>query len=277
MSLVIVALASKHRKESLLAPAFESLLGWTLEVADFDTDSLGTFTGDVPRLLSPMETVLAKARAGALALGVSQGLASEGTIGPHPAIPFVTVTRELVAFVDIATGVQVVESVVSSNIHAISETWSEGTSLPSLAERADFPRHAVIVRTAGSEGPVIVKGIRSSEKLAQAIELCRRAGEGSDVVIETDYRAMECPSRQAIIHECAWKLARRLTQTCSRCGTRGWGVVDVEFGVECGGCHTISPGAIRADIEGCAGCDFRVVLPRETKSIDPAWCNVCNP
>ncbi len=277
MSLEIVALASKHRKESLLGPAFESLLGWTVELADFDTDSLGTFTGDVPRLLSPMETVLAKARAGALGRGVSRGLASEGTIGPHPAIPFVTVTRELVAFVDVATGHQVVESVVSSDIHALSETWSEETSLQSLAQRADFPRHAVIVRTAGFAKPVIVKGIRSPEKLAEAIDLCRRAGGGSDVVIETDYRAMECPSRQAIIEDCAWKLASRLTRLCPRCETRGWGVVDFQFGVPCGACGSISRDAIRADIEGCEGCDHRVALPRESASIDPARCDVCNP
>lgn len=277
MSSGIVALASKHGKQHQLAPAFESLCGWTLQVADFDTDSLGTFSGDVPRLLPPMETVVAKARAGAQLLGLGKGLASEGTIGPHPAVPFVTVTREFVAFVDTATGHELVETIVSSDIHAISETWSEETSLQSLALRADFPRHAVIVRTRGPAGPLIHKGVRSVEHLGEAIEQCRRAGHGNEVVIETDFRAMVCPSRQAIIEECAWKLARRLTQLCPRCGTRGWGVVDVELGVPCSACGVISLDGVRADIEGCPGCDYRVALPRNNQSIDPARCDVCNP
>ena len=97
-------MVTKHGKLAQLEPAFAQLPQWQLELAEvdnkvFDTDTFGTFNGEIPRTLSPKQTVIAKARAGAEMTGCDFAIASEGTIGPHPAFPFVTADHELLAFV----------------------------------------------------------------------------------------------------------------------------------------------------------------------------------
>ena len=82
------SLATKHAKERAIARPFRFALG--LEVSappDLDTDTLGTFTGEVPREGTPLEVCERKARLGMKVTGRSLGLASEGSFGPHPVIP----------------------------------------------------------------------------------------------------------------------------------------------------------------------------------------------
>ncbi|MDP3559480.1 MAG: hypothetical protein Q8R79_03910 [Legionellaceae bacterium] len=56
-----VLLASKHNKEQVIEPVFREQLSCNLYVSDIDTDQFGTFTGEVPRSLSPHETCILKA------------------------------------------------------------------------------------------------------------------------------------------------------------------------------------------------------------------------
>ncbi len=83
-----VAPATKHRKELALAPAFREHLQATLVVPNLDTDALGTFSGEVPREGTALETAPRKCRLGMQAADLPRGLASEGSLGPHPLIPF---------------------------------------------------------------------------------------------------------------------------------------------------------------------------------------------
>ena len=135
VKLAHVAFATRHGKETQLRAAFSEVLSWHIDVAAVDTDLFGTFTGDVPRRLSPRETALAKARRGAEALGLARGLGSEGTIGPHPGIPFLTANHEILAFIDRDEGFELVESVTSTDILAVSESWSPELSLEELGVR----------------------------------------------------------------------------------------------------------------------------------------------
>ena len=55
------AMLTQHDKTRLIAPALNSL-GWQLtELSSFDTDALGSFSGEQPRFMSPYECVLRKA------------------------------------------------------------------------------------------------------------------------------------------------------------------------------------------------------------------------
>ena len=92
-------LATKHDKLPLVAPPLAAVGREVLAVA-VDTDRLGTFTGEIPRPGSPRDTAIAKARLAMAATGSSLGLASEGSIGPHPATPLLTVDVELLVLVD---------------------------------------------------------------------------------------------------------------------------------------------------------------------------------
>jgi hypothetical protein len=277
VKLVDVALATRHGKERQLRAAFSDVLGWNISVAAIDTDSFGTFTGDVPRSMSPRETALAKARRGAEALGLARGLGSEGTIGPHPGIPFVTAAHEIIAFVDRDEGFELVESVVSTDVLAVSEPWTPELSLEELGGRAGLPAHGLIVRTVGSSLAKIHKGLTTLEGLRQAIAECQSSDPGAQIQVESDFRAMMSPTRQAVIETCAWKLANRLARLCPECSCPGWGLVGYEYGATCGGCGAPSSDVASADIEGCARCDYRVVAPRPVVQVNPAQCDVCNP
>lgn len=272
-----VALATMHGKEDQIGPELKAILGWCVEVADIDTDQLGTFTGDIPRQLSPRDTAIRKAYLGAEKLGLAKGMGSEGTIGPHPSVPFLTVNRELIGFVDREHGIELVESSVSGDIWAFSEVWKSSTNVRELAERSGLPTHGLIVRTTESENPLIRKGITNVAELERAIKDCRSREGASDIVIESDFRAMMSPTRQATIRACATKIAKRLRRECDRCKAPGWGDVDVEYGVSCQLCGELSFEHVSASIEGCVRCDYRQRVSRPDSFIDPSHCSFCNP
>lgn len=61
----IPALATMHGKEKAIAPAFKRHLGMSVLPCDFiDTDAFGTFTGEIVRQATPLETAIAKAKLG---------------------------------------------------------------------------------------------------------------------------------------------------------------------------------------------------------------------
>ncbi|MEP6836483.1 MAG: DUF6671 family protein, partial [Bradyrhizobium sp.] len=94
-------LATMHRKEAVIAPALLSGVGLLVAATPgLDTDQLGTFSGEVPREGAILEVAVRKARLGMSATGLPLGIASEGTFGPHPAIPFMPAGMELLVFVD---------------------------------------------------------------------------------------------------------------------------------------------------------------------------------
>jgi hypothetical protein len=105
-----VALATKHGKLDQLLPAFESLGNFDLVLAEIDTDAFGTFSGETPRLYSPLETAIAKAKAGAAKLDLDYGIASEGTIAPNPAIPWATIDHELLVLVCLSRDITIHET-----------------------------------------------------------------------------------------------------------------------------------------------------------------------
>lgn len=131
-------LATRHGKLECIGPPLEEL-GLVVAVIDVDTDVLGTFTGEFPRTSSPLETAIAKARLGMAATGVPLGLASEGSFGPHPAVPWITVDREIVVLVDDRRGLVVAGVASSTDVVAASMTLGPSQDLAPLVERADLP------------------------------------------------------------------------------------------------------------------------------------------
>jgi hypothetical protein len=272
-----VAFATMHGKEKLVAPILQRELGWSVRVADLNTDLFGTFSGEIPRSLSAHDTVVEKARRGALHAGLALGIASEGSIGAHPHIPFLDADVELMALVDVERNLQLVVSHIGPGVVALREVWTSTTDLEDIGVRADLPNHAVIVRKGEGRSLWARKGIRSVGELGVAIAEARHEGPAGDVVIESDFRAMMSPSRQANIVACATALASRVATVCPSCDTWGWGVVGVKRGMPCKGCGGVVEGAVRADILGCVACPHTKEIAREHAAVDPAHCETCNP
>ena len=271
-------LSTKHDKLPLIGPAIERAVGLRVDAVAVDTDTLGTFTGDIPRLRTPLETAVAKARLGMSITGQELGIASEGSIGPDPAVPFVIADRELVVLVDDDAGIVVWETHSSWDIVTATATVSPEENLEAFIRQARFPGHKLIVRP--NNGPVhpIRKGISTLGELTIAIKDCAAVAIDGLALVETDLRAHACPSRRAVIANAAERLARRIAARCTRCGAPGWGQVDVLVGVPCANCGT-DVARVRAEIDGCTACEHRETRPiisLETYG-DPGECPNCNP
>lgn len=271
------ALATRHGKEKLFAPAFREKFNAQISLANIDTDSFGTFSGEIERTKSPSETAIAKALAAAKDLDIKFGLANEGAIGPHPQAPFVTADMEWVAFVDLQNNVQLVESIVSSEIVAIREKWSEQFDLDQLATLADLPSHSLIAKAGQKPDFWVRKGLKTLDQLSNAIREFQALGWSTDLVFESDFRAMESPSRQENISQAIQKLISRLGTSCPSCAFYGFGQVGYDLGVECSACGELVENFIRAEKHGCLSCSEVVTIERGVTKVDPAQCNFCNP
>lgn len=271
----VATLASRHDKDHAIAPVFQRRLQLTLDVAAIDTDAFGTFAGEIPRADTPLNTAIAKARAGMRESRRSLGIASEGTIGADPLFPFITSDIETIVFLDDVRNITISETIRSTDIVAIRETVTADTDLPSLLERADFPLHGLIVRRAKpAQGP-IHKGITDEQALITAILEC--SSIDGTAIVESDLRANYSPSRMRNIRLCAGQLAERIATPCPECASPGWGRVEPTRGVPCSACETVVDSAVRADVYGCTSCPAFLEVPRSEQTVDPRWCPACNP
>ena len=270
-------IATKHEKGKIVAPIFKDVLGLQVSECNLDTDILGTFTGEIERKQSPRETVLIKARLGIEQTGEAIGIASEGSIGADPFIPFINSDFEMMAFVDEDLDLEIVESIRSTDIVTAVKSVHGQEDLTEFLQRADFPRHNLIVRTKQTPTKFCIKGIDDEYSLRKAIEAVQKEDPENIAVIESDLRAHCTPSRQKIICELTSKLANRLKQLCPQCNCPGWGVVTHIKGVQCSGCKRVSPEAIKQEVLGCSKCMYEEDGKVIAEAIDPARCDWCNP
>ena len=85
----------------MIAPILEKELGVNCFVDEtFDTDALGTFTGEVERELDPISTAREKCLRAMKINNCDLGIASEGSFGPHPSMFFVNADDEFLIFID---------------------------------------------------------------------------------------------------------------------------------------------------------------------------------
>jgi hypothetical protein len=274
-------LATQHGKEAAIAPPLLATLGLqVLTAPGIDTDTLGTFTGEIPRAGNMQEAAIAKARLGMAATGLPLGLASEGSYGPHPHIPFVPGGVELLVLVDDERQIVVSEQLIEDRPvyeHALSAGIDE---LAHFIERIRFPDHAVIARAAKprADGTMIHKGLRSRAELAQAVRECAAVSLDGQTLVQTDMRAHMNPTRMAALGRLASAFARRLATTCPACELPGFGQVGVETGLPCAECGEATSMVLRL-IWGCVGCAHREgrERPDGLTHADAGRCPACNP
>jgi len=262
-----VLLASPHGKERAMARPFRLGLGLELVVADqIDTDDFGTFTGERPRPADAATTCRLKAEAALDATGASLGLASEGSFGPHPAIPFLPLAIEWMTFVDRRRNLVISERLEGPPTNFSHSVIAAGADPSSWLERIGFPADAVMVRPhrgdphPSAPGP-IVRGLHCPQALEQAIRGAAALSADGLALVETDMRAHRNPTRMASIRRLAFALVRRIRTPCPCGGSPGWGLLSREPGLPCGWCGL--PTALqRAETHGCAHCDHRAEVPR---------------
>lgn len=285
---VTAALATMHGKESVIAPAMERHLGLkVITPIGLDTDLLGTFTGETPRVGSMREVAIRKARLGMGASGLTFGIASEGSFGPHPVIPFFRAGMELMVFVDDQRGLIISESLIAEDTNHDEKVVESVSELDEFLPRVRFPVHALVVGPNLTASPWwklhpelarMRKGIASYEELAEAVGHASRISEDRRARVSTDLRAHMNPTRMQAIATLADKLARRIATKCPDCGQPGFGQVMPASGLSCINCgqESIIP---RGDIWRCVACQYEreeARLPNR-KFAEPGDCPQCNP
>lgn len=268
----VAALATCHGKEAGIGPPLLQWTGLLLAVPEgIDTDLLGTFTGEVPRPASMAETARRKAALGMTASGLPLGLASEGSFGPHPVVPFLAAGQELLLFRDAELDLEVIETLTSENTNFASLDVTPDSDVEAFLARIEFPSHAVVVRSEGR----ISKGIRDHAELDRLIAEGHSRGT---VRIETDMRAHMNTTRMGEIAKLADRLARRIATPCPACGTPGFGALRSEAGLPCSECGAMTR-LVRTVVHGCVKCGFEDRKPRPDgrTQANPAECGLCNP
>jgi len=273
-----VVLTTKHAKSRAIAPAFLRDLGAKVTEYLFDTDTLGTFSGEIERKGNMLECARHKCELGLKNTGAYYGLASEGSFGPHPYIPFVFCDHEVLYFIDRQLDFHLYLSLLSTETNYLTRTIDCQRELEKIVKQALFPSHALIVRpNAGSKGPLF-KGINTHIDLEKAFKESLKYSQDGKVWIETDMRADMNPSRMAVIGKLADDLAQRLSRLCPKCKVPGWGKVRIKKGLRCRWCDTETE-LVQSEIFGCTKCDYEEIVARAdglTKA-GPENCPYCNP
>ncbi|WP_339794258.1 MAG: DUF6671 family protein [Imperialibacter sp.] len=260
-----------------MAPLLERYLGCQCVVpADLDTDQLGTFSGEIPRRFSPIEAARRKCRMALSEIGGDLCIASEGSFGSHPSLPFQAANEELVLLVDSRNGFEVSASKVSFQTNFNGQAIVSLEELQSFAEKALFPSHGLIIRKNPKSDAGIVKGINTWPALQIAFESTMNTW--GQVYVETDMRAMHNPLRMETIRAATIKLIHKLQNSCAVCGAPGFGVVRQAAGLPCSVCSQPTK-SVMASTYGCQLCHFEEhkLFPQDKPSEGPAYCDYCNP
>lgn len=272
-----VVIATMHRKEKVIAPLLEEVFDMeTIIPKNFNTDQFGTFSGEIKRVKSPLETVRSKALAALLTADEDLVLASEGSFGPHPESPFITGNEELVLLIDTKNDFEIIGRHFTENTNFNHQKIESVTELQSFADSVGFPKHGIILKiSTQNKLEEIFKDFENFDVLQKQVsELLENS---KSIYAETDMRASMNPTRMNAIKEASQNLISKMNSVCPKCNAPGFSIVEALFGLRCKLCNSPTKG-IRAYILNCQKCDF--ICERKRKDIsfqDPTFCDYCNP
>jgi uncharacterized protein len=272
-------IATMHEKEKVIAPPFLDLLGLKMIKAKIDTDQLGTFNGEVKRKGTPLTCVRQKCELAMKESKVTIGIASEGSFGPHPFIPFFGCDHEILYFMDQERDFSLHQSLLSTKTNHCVEAFSDPQRLKTFCDQSLFPSHGLIVKpNKFNKKTFIIKGIQTYDVLEDAFLKCCRLSEDGNALVETDMRAHMNPTRMEVIKELADSFAKRLATPCPLCYNPGWGVVDTQKGLECDMCGSETE-MVKSEVFGCPKCLHKENRLRQDglTVADPQYCGWCNP
>lgn len=272
-----LVVGTKHDKEKVIAPVIEKAIGVHCFVAEnFDTDSLGTFTGEIERADDPLTTVRKKCLSAMDASDCDLGIATEGSFGSHPDSFFLPADDEFMIFIDRKNGIEVIARELSASTNFRAEEINSEKQLLEFAEKAGFPAHALILRRSREDNVSIIKGITDLEVLKAQY---RAFYEGYGVVFaETDMRAMYNPTRMNVIARLAPKLAAHIMSCCPKCEMPGYNIAKANEGLPCEYCHSPTR-SILSYTYHCKHCHHseEKMHPQGKRFCDPMYCDYCNP
>ena len=268
-------IATKHGKQNVIAPAFQTNFNVKCFCPnDYDTDTFGTFSGEIERINGPLDTLRRKCIHAMETYACDLGIASEGSFGPHPAVYFVPSDTEHLIFIDSKNQIEIVASLVSTSTNYATSTIESFEELIDFTKKIGFPSHAIILRDTLKKKETIIKGITDENMLKVSFEKLK----GSTLLVETDMRAHLNPTRMKVIEELTGKLIDKLKSNCPSCFYPGYTVKERIPGLPCSQCGlpTRSTKSNEFKCEKCK-CKTEQLFPNGKKEEDPMYCDYCNP
>ena len=270
-------IVTKHSKEAVLAPRLEYTLGVRCVVSSsFDTDILGTFSGERERPGNALEVLRQKCNMGMEVEGFDLAIASEGSFGTHPTIFFASANEEHLMLIDAKNNLEITSRVLSLETNFNGAIIKSRTELAKFLALCKFPSHGVIVKRSQYDYADMIKGITDYDTLYEAFDQLK-SNTGS-VFIETDMRALYNPSRMHVIGQAADKLTEKIAIECLKCLCPGFGMTSATPGLPCSCCGHPTRSTLYHTYS-CLKCLYseKRWYPRSVKREDPEFCNLCNP
>ncbi|MCC6817714.1 MAG: hypothetical protein IT245_02325 [Bacteroidia bacterium] len=270
-------IATKHSKERVIGPIMDHYLGvQSIKCTQFDTDKFGTFTGEVLRYGDALQTAREKCRSAMELLGYDLCIASEGSFGQHPNIPFLATNEEILILIDTKNNLEI------SICHSDCETNYKQSEINSYNELMQFALeigfndHGIIFRKDSYCKKSITKDCLDWRDLKSLYKEYQE--KYNSFTVETDMRAMRNPTRMRVIEKAAKKLAKKIIKLCPDCNTPGYSVQNITKGLPCFTCGfpTNTP---RNQIYTCLKCAYSETeeINIQKKFENPLYCNICNP
>ncbi len=270
-------IATKHQKENVIAPILEKELGVICFIDEtFDTDTLGTFTGEIERELDPISTAREKCLRAMKINDCDLGISSEGSFGPHPSMFFMSADDEFVIFIDKKYNLEIIARELSTETNFNGKDLKTENELLDFANSIGFPEHGLILRITKDDVSEIHKGITDLELLKTVFNHLH--SKYHSVYAETDMRAMYNPTRMNVIKKAAEKLVEKIKSVCPECQMPGFGITQAKKGLECSLCGSPTNSTL-SNIYQCQHCKYtkEVMFPNNKKTEDPMYCDYCNP
>lgn len=272
-----LVIATQHKKEKVIAPLLLADLGletWAPEY--YNTDVLGTFSGEVERNGNVVEVLRQKCEQALAEFDFDLGVANEGSFGPHPAVYFAHADEEWVILKDKKNGWEFIEKMISLSTNFNAAFCNDWNEVEQFAHTTEFPSHALIVRIDPNDFQQMQKGIQDWAELRRCCNLILE--EHGKVYLETDMRAMFNPTRMLVIEEVTKKLIERIKSLCPRCELPGFGITQAIPGLPCALCSYPTQSTLKY-IKSCnhCGCETEENFPHQKLNEDPMYCDHCNP
>ncbi|WP_100644476.1 DUF6671 family protein [Alteromonas facilis] len=276
------AIATLHDKTRYIQPALRDTLNWSVTTyTELDTDTLGTFSGEVERQQSPVACATAKAIAARQGAQCDIGIGSEGSF-QSDAFGFATFNEEILVCVDSDDNPLAIGR-AKQPVFVDQITWK--LPLPSQWQQDVVafleelpPKQACIVAAGDANKRVIAaeKGLYTHTQIITALQQLSTHANATLLELQFDLRAMHCPQRQETLAAAAQDLAKRLTSKCPQCNHRGFVYDTPVSGLPCSQC--LQPTAqTKAFSATCSQCNYSNQEPVAAEYTQPVNCNVCNP
>lgn len=237
---------------------------------------MGTFSREIKRPKSQLETARTKIKKGMKLSNADIGIACEGSFGSHPMAP-IPLNVELVLLYDRKENFEIFGSYEGAETNLSHLTTKSYDEVLKFADKAGFPEHYLILRPDNENSISIIKDINSFEKLKDAFNWCVSQSSFGNVFVETDMRAHANPTRMKNIEKATRNLMSKLLSFCPECGAPGFIIQDVVRGLPCELCGLPSDMTLKF-IYNCHKCNYKNEQLYPRGQVAPAmYCNYCNP